>query len=467
MSKLSGVTKTGKDLPIRASLHFLVHVKVKKLQDLEEKLQNESTKPHQPAATACTADIFTDRIEFIADKNAKKPIIKKIKFSQIERVISNEDALSVTIGRRQGKSGTVTSFGFNTEEGFNAFLLNLQNSLDSAKKSKDSIKVESKQENAPVRRDATLSQEKTDTMDLIESEAVRQLMSNSLSRSNNAPCKGKYATSYISWELPGTKSEPELISTDLHMPINGDPSSRENSEIEEKKQIKTEAVMEGSHPNDKVRIAEESTEDIRHCPCCLRRSGINLKLADRGPRAYAPSSADLPTHNDYPIQVSYTNNRNRRSNHPRRTLTEESSVEYEDEDTMLDTYDESDSTMVNHSKPRHRSLPPPIRYPRHIERPPPPRERYQPIHLPRRFLSKPPRSYQPSWTNMSSSSSGYTSATFHEDGLELTVDPSTAGQYIRNKKRIVTGRVRSEARRSPQIFFYRKNPTGLPRLAQM
>nr|CDS15166.1 hypothetical protein EgrG_000756500 [Echinococcus granulosus] len=449
MDKPSGPTKGNKEVQIRTPLRFLDHAKLRKNQQLETVLRQECLNSHSAsiATTTYIGKIFNDRIEFAAEKNAKKPPIKKIKFTQVERIIPNDDDLCVHMGWRQGKSALVTSFAFTEQTVYNGFINNLENKRgfvpDSKNRASQSAKAGTSQR---ISNSSPLPELKEN---LKQDETASELP---IHRLLNAG----YATSYIMWEEPEVRAHHDLMSTDLHMPINKASNILETSGVEGEGTVGQEEEEE----EEQTVTRDESADAIHHCPCCVQRSGINLKLSNHHPKAYAPSSEKCQSYSNFPVNLSH-NYKCYRPHHPRTesSVTRESFTDYDE--STLETLDDSDSAMLYPPRSRPRSLPPPIDCLRNVARPAASRQRHQPTQHRHKNMFKEPRRHQRTWTIDSSSSSGYTSSTFHEDSLELIVDPTTAGQYIRNQKRYVTGRVRSKARKEP-VFYYRKNIPSLP-----
>ncbi|KAL5966271.1 hypothetical protein TSMEX_006008 [Taenia solium] len=450
MDKPVGSTMRSKEVKIRAPLRFLDHTKLKKHQRLEAALERENSYLHTSTTTTTTyiGKIFNNRIEFAAVQNGKKPPVKKIKFSQVERFIPNDDAFCVHVGWRQGKSASVTSFAFTEETVYNGFINNLEKTRGLALDSENRANQSARTETFQCRNDSFSSS---------QWENLEQSLSVSGPPVNRRLAAG-YTTSYIVWEEPEVRTHHDLMSTDLHMPTNEAPSTFNLSDVEEK----VDSVQQGEGEQT---VSGESVAEAHHCPCCVQRSGINLMFSNHHPKAYAPSSDKGQSNAKFPVHLPH----NYRCYRPHQqwtvsSITRESSTDYKE--SILEILDDSESTMMYQPRSRPRSLPPPVQRLQNFAKPVVPRQRHQPIHHQQKTMSKVGHSHQQTWAVDSSSSSGYTSSTFHEDGLELIVDPTTSGQYIRNQKRFVTGRVRSKTGNEP-AYHYRKSNFSLPRIPRL
>ncbi|VDK36327.1 unnamed protein product [Taenia asiatica] len=442
MDKSAGSTMRSKEVEIRTPLRFLDHTKLKKHQRLETALERENSYLHTSTTTTYIGKIFNNRIEFAAEKNGKKPPVKKIKFSQVERFIPNDDALCVHVGWRQGKSASVTSFAFTEETVYNGFISNLEKTRGLALESENRANQSARTEAFQCRNDSSSSP---------EWENLERPLCVSEPPINRRLAAG-YTTSYIVWEEPEGRTHHDLMSTDLHMPTNETPSTFNPSDVEEKV--------------DNVQtVSGESVAEAHHCPCCVQHSGLNLKFSNHHPKAYAPSSEKGQSNAKFPVHLPH----NYKCYRPHQqwtvsSITRESSTNYKE--SILGTLDDSESIMMYQPRSRPRSLPPPVQRLQNFAKPVVPRQRHQPVHHQQKTMPKLRHSHQQTWTVDSSSSSGYTSSTFHEDGLELIVDPTTSGQYIRNQKRFVTGRVRSKTGNEP-TYHYRKSNSSLPRIPRL
>ncbi|VDM17939.1 unnamed protein product [Hydatigera taeniaeformis] len=449
MDKPVKPTKKDKEVQIRTPLRFLDHTKVKKNQQLEAILERENSYLHTSTTATYIGKIFKNRIEFAGEKNAKKPPVKRIKFSQVERIIPNDDALCVHVGWRQGKSVSVTSFAFTEEAVYNGFINNLESTRGFAQDSKNQANQSAGTETFYRPTPSSPSPRWENSEKNAEPSIHRRLSEG-------------YTTSYIMWEEPQARTHHDMKSANLHMPINEAPSSFGTSDTEENVKI---VGREEEEEEEEQTVTEENMDEVHHCPCCVQRSGINLKLSNQHLKAYAPSTERGQSYTNFPAHLSH-NYKCYRPHQARTTssMSRESTTDFNE--TLFDTFNDSDSTMLYPIRSRPRSLPPPIQSTRNVARPAAPQQRHQQTHHQQKFVPKVPRSYQHTLTVDSSSSSGYTSATFHEDGLELIVDPTTSGQYIRNQKRFVTGRVHSRNRNEP-AYYYRKNPSSLPRIPRV
>ncbi|KAL5111454.1 hypothetical protein TcWFU_001789 [Taenia crassiceps] len=448
MDKSVGSTKRNKEVQIRTPLLFLEHTKLKKHQQLEAILERESSYPHASTTTTYVGKIFNNRIEFAAEKNAKKPPVKKIKFSQVERIIPNDDAFCVHVGWRQGKSASVTSFAFTEENVYNGFINNLEKTRGFVVDSKNRTNQSSRTETFQRRSDSSPS---------LEWENLGQAVAASEPVVHGRLASG-YTTSYIVWEEPEAGTHHDLMSTDLHMPNNEAPSTFATSEVGDKVDI----VQQGEEGQT---VTGESMDEAHHCPCCVQRSGINLNLSNHHRKAYAPLSEKGQSYANFPVHLS----RSYKCYRPHQSwtmssLTRGSSSYYNE--SMLETLDDSESTLMHQPTSRPRSLPSPVRCLQNVAKPVVPRQKNQLTRHQQKITPKTTHSHQRTWTVYSSSSSGYTSSTFHEDGLELIVDPTTSGQYIRNQKRFVTGKVRSKTKNEP-IYHYRRTSSSLPRIPRV
>lgn len=434
-------------MQIKTPLRFLDHTKLKKQQQLEAVLERENSYLHTPTTTSYIGKIFNNRIEFGVEKNAKKPPVKKIKFSQVERIIPNDDALCVHVGWRQGASASVTSFAFTEESAYNGFITNLEKSRGFA--------LDSKNRASQSSRTGTL-QGRSASSPSSEWEDLEQVATVSESQIHGRLATG-YTTSYIVWEEPEVRTHNDLMSTDLHMPTNNAPSTFEISDVEE-----VDIVQQGE---EEQKVTSESISEAHHCPCCVQSFGINLKLSNHHPKAYAPSSEKGQSYVNFPVHLPQ-NYKCYRPHQPWTvsSVTRDSSTDYNE--SMLKTLDDSESIMMYQPRSRPRSLPPPVQSFQAVSRPVIPRQRHQSIHHQQNFMPRVTHIHQRTLPDDSSSSSGYTSSTFHEDGLELVVDPTISGQYIRNQKRFVTGRMHSKTR-NETVYRYRKTNSSLPRIPRV
>nr|CDS29498.1 conserved hypothetical protein [Hymenolepis microstoma] len=451
MSKPTQSNKSSKDVEVKASLRFFNHVKVKKADDLKVALEQESLKPQTSTTKGYSVKILKDRVELITDRNAKKLPIKKIKFSKVERIIPNAETLCIYMGCRHGKTATVTSLGF-TEESAYFTLMNYLSQTRGLVVDPTSIT------NQNVNSNTTTTSELQNNL---ESDDTSLLSHETANLAGGA--SQKYTTSYVLWE--------ESESARKQGPVENQVSGK-GIAINPKDDFainKEEAEGNSDGRTDVITEEIQKFQELQHCPCCLQNSGINLELKSHGERTYAPSSIDCQTCSNFPAHFSQNYKRLRPSHpshRPDRTFNE--SISSVNDESTLGKYEYPEPVeLYLPNKPRQGSQPlPSTKHEGKAGFPALPR----PPQLPQKIKPSIQRKTQQSWTAKSSSSSGYTSDTTHEDSLELKVNPSFSGKYIRDKKRTVTGRVKgtvSLSNKEPQKYYYRKPNSGLPRYPQL
>ncbi|VDO15836.1 unnamed protein product [Rodentolepis nana] len=452
MPKPTQSTKSSKDAEVKAPLQFFNHAKVKKAEDLKVALEEESLKPQTSTTKGYSIKILEDRIELVADKNVKKLPIKKIKFSKVERIIPSAETLRIYMGCRHGKTATVTSFGF-TEESVYYTLMNYLAQTRGLVVDSTSIANQNSKSST-----ATTTSELQNNFDLDDTTLLNHENINLAGEASR-----KYTTSYVLWE--------EIESTRKHGPVENQVPSK-GVAIDSKDDFEINKEDTEVNSDDQTDVITEETQKfqkVQHCPCCLQNLGINLEIKGHGDRAYAPSSIDCRTCSNFPTHFSQNYKRLHPSQPPHRqdqTLNE--GISSVNDEPTLGKY-ENPEPVERYSPNKPRQVSQPQASTKHdgkagfpvLPRPP---------QLPQKIKPSAQMKPQRSWTAKSSSSSGYTSDSTHEDSLELKVNSSFSGKYVRDKKRTVTGRVKgtvSHGNKEPQKFYYRKPNSGLPRFPQL
>ncbi|KAM3173648.1 hypothetical protein ACTXT7_012118 [Hymenolepis weldensis] len=454
MSNPTQAAKFSKDIEVKAPLRFFNHVKVKKADKLKEALEEESLKPRTSNVTGYFIKILKDRVELVADRNAKKLPIKKIKFSKVERIIPVDEILCIYMGCRQGKTATVTALGFTEESVYSTLMNHLTQTRG--------LSIDPKGiANQTVVSNTIASAELQDNLELDDTTLFNHEYGN-LSRRFSQ----KYTTSYVLWEdfesvEPGQKHMPADIQ------VSGKDISVDLKDGVEL--IKDVSKVKSDDQTDEITEEFSAFPGVQHCQCCLHHSGINLELKNHGRKTNAPLSVDYRTYSNLPTHFPQNYKRyppSQPSHQPKQIVTED----------LSSVIDESTFTKYGHpepielhlqSKQRHRSQPPPST--RYVEKVSVPVLSRLP-QLPQKIKPRAQRSTQQTWTAKSSSSSGYTSDAIYEDGLELKVNSSISGKYISNKKRTVTGRIERPENlnsKEPQTYYYRKANSSLPRYRQL
>lgn len=429
---------------MKAPLRFFNHVKVKKSQDLREVMEEESMKPCTSNVKGYSIKIFRDRIELVADKNAKKLPIKKIKFSKVERIIPSEDTRCIYMGCRSGRGGTVTSFGFTEESVFSALInsLALKRGLVVDSESPGSESVNSY---TPLSTGSKRNQQGDNS--ILQSLPYSGITG---SKSHN------YTTSYVLWD-EDDESKPIQTPEPVYKPASAG--------LELKFDRKVDVAVESSDSSvDQrpvvIRHDPPIEQEVKHCPCCLRNTGgpgVSLEVTNPVRKVYAPSSVDCGACSYLPTFVAQS----RKSFRP---LPESES------DDLTSASDASTFRRYDYFEPVELQL---TQKHQHRSQQPPPTiklvERQGVKVLPELKLIKPGRPN--AGTAKSSSSSGYTSDTVQDDGLELKVKHSPEGHYVKDMKRVITGRVKGiESLKAPdqkEMFYYRKPNSGLPRISHI
>ncbi|VDD76846.1 unnamed protein product [Mesocestoides corti] len=445
MGKSASPAKTkmppSSDTTVKTPLTHFDYVKVKKKQDVGDAMHYVNLKSRQETSVGFVAKIFANRIVFSGEKNGKKPPIKKVKFTNVERFAPDKDELAISIAVRQGKAAAVVSFAMQDEEAFTVLVNNLSKTRDSAVEAKSKKAQPKEQPQSKPKVESTSSE-----FDVGTSEQSATIV-----QPHSSPTFGRHpariTTTYILWEEEEEeggkeKGAVDLMSTDLHMPTDDNDSSTEVDKFDTR-----------GKPDE----ASRRTPSTQHCPCCLQRTGVNLKMPNTRQKAYAPSSdGGNQTSVIQPTQFPRRFKLYRPTHAPRaRSLASDFSSE-SDERTIVSV--EPFERRRGERRNRYQSLPPRRKPPPRLERSAPPKPSHPPPRqLVRSFRPREPLDYRRAWTVDSSTSSGYTSATFQEDDLELTVDPYTSGHYIHNQRIFVTGRRHRETA-NPKVYYRKPRP---------
>lgn len=417
-----------------ATITFLQYVKLKKKHDLLDLMRQEGAKDRPFPNALYIASIFSDRVEFKiasnAPKNTKKPSIKKMKYSEVDRILPDTSEFKMVVGCIQGKNPYVLSFGFVEETGFFHFL----NALSKAR----GWSMGPKLMQPPSKS--------IDSTEIVQSEfdgsyASTQESGHRVSEDSVASNRKSVMTTYVMWD------EPQ--NTDLIAAVGPTPSIlTEDSE-----------VLDDLHScrNVSSRFQEPRLEmNINHSAC--------RRQEDRRRKAPAPVMC-----------TCRTPQRSRSATGP--TSKGGFRLSTAEDLASLNAFDSDHSTIYptnrNHKQKGHFNRPSAFLPFDEVIALPPSKERTckKPVRPKARYA--PRRPTEPAKSELleqgtstpdlpavvSDSSSGYTSETYQASELELTVDPRVSSRYVRNKRWVATGKIKRDSVSSAlETKLYYKRP---------